>query len=699
MTEKTEDRKADFDVIAPVDFQPSRPARTQGMGGLSWWTTSSVGLLALLAAVALYVFTGRSVLVTITPQPDQLALDGALFPLKFGERWLLHPGSFEVAANKAGYEDLNESFVVTDLQAQDFTFAMVKLPGYLTVSADAVPTAHVWLDGQPVSAAPMQRLELKEGSYELVVRAPLYHDFEQSIQIQGEEIEQTVAAQLDPAWADVEFASNPPGATLYVDGEPVGETPLVAQIVEGERQVAMQLDGYKPWDSSLQLESGTRLSLPLVALELADSLIAVASVPAGASVTVNGEYRGQTPMSLALPPGQSYRFGFARAGYQSNQRVLDVVKGDDTRLQVRLQPILGQLQVSGTPAAAEVYVDGVFQGRLNESFRLAAHPQRIEVKAEGYQPFSTMVTPNPEQQQLVNVALVSFAAAARVRNPDILVTSTGYRLKQVQPAGVIRLGSPRREQGRRANEFLRQVQLSRPFYVGLTEVTNAQFRAFMASHDSGVAETATLALPDQPVVRITWDQAARFCNWLSSKEGLIPAYRQQNDLMVPVVPMTTGFRLPAEAEWAYVARYEGTSRAALKYPWGESMPPPGASGNFAGTESNGLAERPLSNFRDDFSATAPVAQFPANALGIYDLGGNVREWIHDYYQIVSPAAGIPVDPLGAADGDDHVLRGSSWRSGSISELRLAYRDQGRVGRDDIGFRIARYIDTDPGATP
>lgn len=694
MAEKIKEPPPEFEVIAPVDFQPSQAPHRRGLAGISWWTISSVGLLLLLAAVATYVFTGRSVLISVEPAPEELALDGALIPLKFGDRWLLHPGNYRVEAVKAGYEPLDTTFVVDEQQAQEFSFQLVKLPGYLSVTADGVAGAHVYLDGQPVSAAPMSRLELREGEYELVVRAPRYHDFAQTVTMEGALVEQQVAAELQPAWADVELNSEPAGATLYVDGEPVGETPLVAQIVEGERQVELQLDGYKPWDSSLQLTAGTRLSLPLVELELADSLIAVASVPAGASVTVNGEYRGQTPMQLALPPGQSYRFGFAKAGYRSNQRVVDVVKGDETRLQVQLQPILGEVQVSGTPGDAEVYVDGVFQGRLNESFRLAAHPRRIEVRAEGYQPFSTTVTPNPEQQQLVNVALVSFSQAARARNPDILVTSTGYRLKQVQPAGVIRLGSPRREQGRRANEFLRQVQLDRPFYIGLTEVTNAEFRQFLSSHDSGVVETATLSLADQPAVRVTWNQAARFCNWLSEKEGLKPAYRLDNDRMLPVKPMTNGYRLPTEAEWVYVARYEGSSRAALKYPWGENMPPPPASGNYAGVESNGIAERPLANYRDDFPATAQVGGFPANALGLYDLGGNVREWMHDFYQIVATSQGsIPVNPMGSADGTDHVVRGSSWRSGSISELRLAYRDQGSAGRDDIGFRVARYIDS------
>ncbi|MEM1089441.1 MAG: PEGA domain-containing protein [Pseudomonadota bacterium] len=689
-----------FEVITPTDFQPAAATTSRGIGGVSWWTVGSFALLGLVAGCALYLFTARSVLIDIAPAPESMELDGALlFPLKLGERWLLHPGGYTVEATLEGYHPLSSDFAVLSEDGQQFAFTMNKLPGLLSVTAGDVPGAHVWVDGQPLSPAPLSQHELEPGTYQLTVRAPRYRDFDQAIEIEGKQIEQTVAAVLEPAWADVQLTSTPAGATLYVDGDPVGETPLTAQILEGDRDLSLQLEGYKDWATGLTLTAGAELALPTVELTPADTLVTVASTPSGASVTVEGEYRGQTPLRLALAPGRSYRMGFTRAGYQSRQRVVDVAEGDDTRLNIRLQPILGVVQMAGEPEDAEVYVDGVFQGRLNDRFELAAHPQRIEVRREGYQPYSTTVTPSPNQEQLLNVDLTSFADAAAEANPDTLVTSTGYELKLIRPSGVYRLGSPRREQGRRSNEFIRQVQLEKPFYLGTREVTNLQFKAFSSSHDSGIASTNSLSLKDQPVVRISWDQAARFCNWLSAKEGLPAAYQESNGVMVPVTPMTIGYRLPSEAEWAYAARYGGGSQSARKYPWGEQMPPPGAAGNFAGTESSGEVERGLSNYTDEFPVSAPVARYGSSALGLYDLGGNVHEWIHDYYLISSSGLGkSPLDPLGAAEGNNHVIRGSSWRSGSITELRLAWRDQGSGGKDDIGFRVARYIDQG-GGTP
>ncbi len=98
----------------------------------------------------------------------------------------------------------------------------------------------------------------------------------------------------------------------------------------------------------------------------------------------------------------------------------------------------------------------------------------------------------------------------------------------------------------------------------------------------------------------------------------------------------------------------------------------------------------LPGYNDGFAATAPVGSFPANRLGLYDGGGNVAEWVQDYYSVPTPGQSEPVvDPLGPERGTHHVIRGSSWRHAGILQLRLAFRDYGAEPRYDVGFRIAR----------
>ena len=104
--------------------------------------------------------------------------------------------------------------------------------------------------------------------------------------------------------------------------------------------------------------------------------------------------------------------------------------------------------------------------------------------------------------------------------------------------------------------------------------------------------------------------------------------------MVAILPLTSGYRLPTEAEWAFAARYEAGRRAAsqpLKYPWGASMPPTPRSGNFADRVAATLVPLSIPGYSDGFRRTAPVGSFPANAHGLRDLGGNVAEWVNDFY--------------------------------------------------------------------
>jgi formylglycine-generating enzyme required for sulfatase activity len=265
----------------------------------------------------------------------------------------------------------------------------------------------------------------------------------------------------------------------------------------------------------------------------------------------------------------------------------------------------------------------------------------------------------------------------------------GHELRLVTP-GRFQMGASRREPGRRANETLREVELRRPSYLSLAEVTNAQFRRFQASHSSGQFGGRDLDADAQPVVRVTWEEAAGYCNWLSAQEGLPPVYAMQGGKLVATTPVGTGFRLPTEAEWSRAARYpEG---GELKYPWGASLPVAPGSGNYADESARPVVSVVLQDYDDRFPVSSPVGSFRPNALGFFDLGGNVAEWVHDVYSIPPADAPLEKDPVGPAAGDLHVILGSSYLHGSVTELRLSYRDYATKPRADVGFRIARYAE-------
>jgi len=214
----------------------------------------------------------------------------------------------------------------------------------------------------------------------------------------------------------------------------------------------------------------------------------------------------------------------------------------------------------------------------------------------------------------------------------------------------------------------------------------------MATHNSGSYKGNDLSAPNFPVVNISWEDAARYCNWLSEKDGLKKVYKEQNKTLVAITPLPSGYRLPTESEWAWVARVQ-SSGDIQKYGWGNSYPPESVYGNFADLSAATMLDQTITDYNDGFIAVAPVGKYKPNRYGIYDLDGNIAEWSHDYHSIYPSLSGeIFVDPIGPATGKKHVIRGASWMRGDISTTRLSYRDRDNIKRIDVGFRIAKYID-------
>lgn len=180
--------------------------------------------------------------------------------------------------------------------------------------------------------------------------------------------------------------------------------------------------------------------------------------------------------------------------------------------------------------------------------------------------------------------------------------------------------------------------------------------------------------PDHPVVMVSWEDATAFCAWLSKKEGL-------------------EYRLPTDAEWDLAV---GKS----KYPWGDEFPPPAGQDNVAGDEVGAVsgkeAKMAKRGFEDAHPRTAPVGSYRPNRFGLYDLGGNVREWVADWFNeeiyrlhVAGGGYEIPADEQQAIKGGEvlRVVRGGSWRAYGVLMLSAARGGYAPEDRHEwVGFR-------------
>ena len=676
--------------VTPDSFQPTSLTRIRARR-LALSYTGVFGFLVLAGIVTgiLFLVFAKSVRFEIAPNDAvaKISMEGPV-AIKSGPAYLVLPGEYQVAANAPGFQVFSTTVQVGDPRNQTFQLDMSPLPGLVTVNSSPQGASISTAELGSLGTTPAEIL-LPEGSHILQLDRDRYQVRDMRIEVIGRNQQQEFSASLTPNWANVTLPTRPESARVLIDDVDSGFlTPGPIEVLAGEHKLTVQAPGFRDWSDILAVVPLEDITLPAVTLKRASGQVSVSSNPKGASVLQDGDFMGITPVTLDLFGKPSYTVELILNGYSSVTRTLDGTRQAPRSLHVDLEQVNGTLRVRTDPADAQITVDDEPRGTGEMALTLQAGTHAVEISRDGYASFARDVQIQPNLELDLPVRLLTNDEARLEALKQVRTTATGLEIVLMEPSR-IRMGASRNQPGRRANEVFRTADLSRLFYLSRHEVTNAQFRELAPDHDSGEFANQTLDKPEQPVVNVSWLDAAKYCNYLSGLEGIELFYRIRDDQLLGVNTHAIGYRLPTEAEWTWASRHVEDSEL-LVYAWGEGLPPPSRFENFADATAQHVIGRTLFGYNDNYMVAAPVGKFPPNQKGIQDLGGNVSEWVHDYYSI--PERNATVSPLGPSTGEYHVIRGASWMHGTITELRLSFRDYGLEGRRDVGFRIARFAE-------
>ena len=495
--------------------------------------------------------------------------------------------------------------------------------------------ANVVVDGK--SNVPDQyglvTLVLSNGSYNYSITANDYYTDSGTFQVQGAKIEKRIALKPAFGWLSVPNREDLNGANVFVDGNHIGTAPLKSNgIKSGTHNVRIMKTMYKAYEGTVVIKDNEVITFsPKLQPDFADVTI---KAGAGCQIYVDNELKGTTTWSGRLSSG-SHLLESRKENHRSTA-VTKYIEASISTLHFNLAdpaPIMGTMNVMSTPGMVDVYVDGKLVGRTPMMHDLLVGSHTIELRKQGFKDYKQSI--RVEENSVVDVV----ATMTEHKDETYVETAKGINLKMIYvEGGIFAMGSTNGDDDEKP---IRNVTLD-SYYIGETEITQAQWRAVMGSNPSSYEGD------NHPVEKVSWNDAQAFCKKLSELTG-------------------KRYVLPTEAQWEYAARGGNQSKGY----------------NYSG--SNNIDE--VAKY-DSSGGHSNVKSKKPNELGIYDMSGNVWEWCSDWYSSSSYSSLSQPNPQGPSSGSYRVLRGGSW-SCSAGYCRVAYRGSYNPSniRYDCGFRV------------
>lgn len=540
--------------------------------------------------------------------------------------------------------------------------------GTATISVTSDPAgAIVRVDGRQRGVTPVDRIELEVGSHRLEVAHSHFASHIEGLSLsRGDHLERHVA--FEPGEGTFELLSNPRGAWVEIDGERLRErTPTTHRLPSGPHVVSMGQEERHIVEETHTVKDGETLEVNFNLNIDPHGSVTIRTTPRNAKVEfLNEDFVYKPKMRVQIG---EYALRVSRPGYITQEFRYQVRYGDNLH-SVDLERAYATLRVNLKPAGAGVEVSYVDGGRTR---RKAYTPgMRVPVGKVDVRAFALGYRSSNKSIQLGQAgATVSFdlpvmnVEPGRVFVDDLRAGGQGPEVVVI-PAGEFVMGNA---EGPPSERPERTVSITQPFGMTRYEITVGDFLKYARSENITLHERLWVEEPQRAMAYVSYADAAGYARWLS----------QQTE---------NQYRLPSEAEWEYVARAGTTT----PYYFGSDPELLCEHGNMADrTARRKFREWKTLTCEDGMVRPGPGGQFKPNPFGLYDLYGNVSEWVADCGLPSYDSA--PTDGSPAVEGvecETHGVRGGSWDS-TAEEALSAYRLSARSPNDDRGFRLVRAL--------
>ena len=535
----------------------------------------------------------------------------------------------EVRFQAPRYQPLTAT-VSSSLEGRSLEVTLKPLPARILATPEPANDQTKWYLNGKIESIEKELTQLVEpGSYSLKMDHPYFMPEEVTLNL-GPDDEYLFEPKMTPhsAWLTVD--SVPEGAYVSVDGLTIGQTPLDTQMRAGRYEIKLELNGYQTITEELEFTNRDDSVERNYRLKAEAGYLTVSADPRGGALLVNGR-KLVVGREHELASGIQHELSYQLVGYRDFNTRFKLKPGQQKKLAIQLEPKIAKLEIRSRPQA-QIFIDGKLAGNSPLAVDLPEKRYSISLRKEGYRTKDLKVSLSEISTTFVDETLLTEAKARLNEAEEEYVTAGGQTMKLFHPGGFT-MGAPRSQPGQRANEFQRDILLSKPFYASQHEVTVGQYSQF--------AKPASGSAQNMPLTSVSWIDAARYTNWLSEKEGLTPVYEIRNGKLRKFNRSADGYRLLTEAEWEWLARKSNRKKQTL-FTWGDKTVVPPKAGNIADESARGKVKTYVPNYTDGYSGLAPVGSFPKETSGLFDLTGNVSEWTHDFYSLTPPDPGAKI---------------------------------------------------------